>query len=135
MNKYQAKEHIDRHLQDGDDLIGFFQAVRPPYLWLVLLIGPLFVLSMRIYVLAVTERGIAFHRLSMIGKFKGYDFFEYSEIESVKIGKGILQRPMKFKFKNGRKLTVKAQLKGVEKVAKLSPEVQRHIEQNIPLAQ
>lgn len=134
MNKYQAKEYIDTHLEGDDVLIGFFQAVRPPYLWLALLVGPLFVLSMRIYFLAVTERGIAFHRLSMFGKFKDYDFFEYSEIESVKIGKGMLQRPMEFKFKNDRKLMVKAQLKGVAKVAKLSPEVQRHIEQNISLA-
>jgi hypothetical protein len=38
---------------------------------------------------------------------------------------------MTFKFRNGRKLFVKAQLKGVEKVAKLTQGVQQFIESNI----
>lgn len=135
MNKEQAKKYIEDNLNDGDSLIGFFQAVSPPNIWLFLLIGPLFILSMRTYFLAVTEKGISFHRLSLLGKFKEHDFFEFSDIESVKIGKGLLQKPMKFTFKNNRKIKVKAQLKGVEKVAKLLPDVQEHIESNIPLVQ
>ena len=90
---------------------------------------------MKTYFLAVTEKGISFHKLSLLGKFKEHDFFEFNDIESVKIGKGVLQRPMKFKFKNNRKIKIKAQLKGVDKVAKLLPDVQQHIERNIPLAQ
>lgn len=133
MNKEQAKKHIEENLNDGDSLIGFFLAISPPNLWLLLLIGPLFILSMRTYFLAVTEKGISFHRLSLFGKFKGHDFFEFGEIESVKIGKGLLQRPMKFKFKNNRKIRIKAQLKGVDKVAKLLPNVQEYIERNIDL--
>lgn len=135
MNKEQAKEYIEENLNEGDSLIGFFQAISPPKIWLFLLIGPLFFLSMRTYFLAVTEKGISFHKLSLLGKFKEHDFFEFGDIESVKIGKGLLQRPMKFVFKNNRKLKLKAQLKGVEKVAKLLPHVQQHIESNIPLAQ
>ena len=135
MNKEQAKKYIEENLNDGDSLIGFFQAVSPPNIWLFLLIGPLFILSMRTYFLAVTEKGISFYRLSLLGKFKEHDFFEFGDIESVKIGKGLLQRPMKFTFKNNRKIKVKAQLKGVEKVAKLLPDVQEHIESNIPLVQ
>ena len=135
MNKEQAKEYIEENLNEGDSLIGFFQAISPPKIWLFLLIGPLFFLSMRTYFLAVTEKGISFHKLSLLGKFKEHDFFEFGDIESVKIGKGLLQRPMKFVFKNNRKLKLKAQLKGVEKVAKLLPDVQQHIERNIPLAQ
>ena len=135
MNKEQAKKYIEENLNDGDTLIGFFQAVSPPNIWLLFLIGPLFILSMKTYFLAVTEKGISFHKLSMLGKFKDHDFFEFGDIETVKIGKGVLQRPMKFEFKNNRKIKVKAQLKGVERVAKLMPEVQRHIENNIPLAQ
>lgn len=135
MNKEQAKEYIEENLNEGDSLIGFFQAISPPKIWLFLLIGPLFFLSMRTYFLAVTEKGISFHKLSLLGKFKEHDFFEFGDIESVKIGKGLLQRPMKFVFKNNRKLKLKAQLKGVEKVAKLLPDVQQHIESNIPLAQ
>ncbi|MDO6765197.1 PH domain-containing protein [Agarivorans sp. 1_MG-2023] len=135
MNKEQAQEYIKDNLNEGDALIGFFQAISPPNIWLFFLIGPLFVLSMKSYFLAVTEKGISFHKLSMLGKFKEHDFFEFDEIESVKIGKGLLQRPMKFTFKNNRKVTVKAQLKGVEKIAKLLPDVQQHIEKNIPLVQ
>lgn len=89
---------------------------------------------MRTYFLAVTEKGISFHKLSLLGKFKEHDFFEFGDIENVKIGKGLLQRPMKFTFGNNRKIKVKAQLKGVESVAKLLPEVQEHIESNITLA-
>jgi hypothetical protein len=134
MNKEQAKEYIEKHLNDGDKLIGFFQAISPPNIWLFPLIGPLFILSMKTYFLAVTEKGISFHKLSLLGKFKEHDFFEFGEIESVEIGNGLLQRPMKFAFKNNRKIKVKAQLKGVEKVAKLLPDVQQHIENNVPLA-
>lgn len=135
MNKQKAKEYIEQNLNDDDTLVGFFQAISPPKIWLLFLIGPLFVLSMRSYFLAVTEKGIFFYKLSLLGKFKEHDFFEFSEIESVKIGKGLLQRPMKFVFKNNRKIKVKAQLKGVEKLAKLLPDVQQYIENKIPLAQ
>ena len=135
MNKEQAKKHIEENLNDGDSLIGFFQAVTPPNFWLFLLIGPFFFISMRIYFLAVTEKGIFFHKLSPLGKFKEHDFFEFSEIESVKIGKGILQRPIKFVFINNRKIEVKAQLKGVGKVAKLLPSLQQYIESNISSTQ
>jgi hypothetical protein len=135
MNKDQAKKHIEENLVDGDSLIGFFQAVSPLNIWLLFLIGPLSLLSMKTYFLAVTEKGISFHRVNLLGKFKEHDFFEFDDIESVEIGKGVLQRPMKFLFKNGRKVKVKAQLKGVEKVAKLLPDVQKYIETNIPLVQ
>ncbi|ASW82110.1 hypothetical protein EAY24_23920 [Vibrio anguillarum] len=135
MIKEQAKEYIEEKMNKDDQLIGFFQAVSPPQFWLFLLVGPLFVLSMRTYFLAVTEKGISFHKLSLLGKFKEHDFFEFSEIESVKIGKGLLQRPMKFTFQNNRKITVRAQLKGVGKVAKLLPEVQQYIESRMTLSQ
>ena len=80
------------------------------------------------------KKCLYFHRLNLLGKFKDYDFFEFNEIDSVKIGGGILQRPMTFQFKNKRKIKIKAQLKGVEKVAKLTPEVQQYIENNIAVA-
>jgi len=133
MNKQDAREYIEKNLNVDDTLVGFFQAIRPPKIWLFFLIGPLFILSMRSYFVAVTEKGISFYRLSLLGKFKEHDFFEFSEIENVKIGKGLLQRPMIFTFTNNRKIKVKAQLKGVEKVAKLLPDVQDYIEKNISL--
>ena len=135
MNKEQAQEHIEQTLKENDTLIGFFQAISPPKIWMFFIIGPLAILSMQGYFLAVTEKGLYFYKLSLLGKFKSCDFFEFDEIESVKIGKGILQRPMKFHFKNNRKIKVKAQLKGIEKVAKITPDVQSYIENKIPLAQ
>ena len=134
MNKEQAKKYIEGNLNNGDSLIGFFQAISPPKIWLILLIGPLFILSMRAYFIAVSEKGIYFYKLSLLGKFNEHDFFEFDDIESVKIGKGLLQRPMKFTFKNNRKIKIKAQLKGVKKIAKLLPAVQQHIENKVPLA-
>lgn len=134
MNKERAHEHIKLNLREHESLIGFFQAMEPPKIWLFFLIGPLAALSMRMYFLAVTTTGLYFHRLNLLGKFKGHDYFDFSEIESVKVGKGLLQRPMRFHFKNNRKIQLKAQLKGVEKVAKLTTDVQQHIEDNIPSA-
>ena len=134
MNKEQAKKYIEGNLNNGDSLIGFFQAISPPKIWLAFLIGPLFILSMRAYFIAVSEKGIYFYKLSLLGKFNEHDFFEFDDIESVKIGKGLLQRPMKFTFKNNRKIKIKAQLKGVKKIAKLLPAVQQHIENKVPLA-
>lgn len=131
MKKEDARQHIEQHLESGDSLVGFFQAIQPFKLWLFLFIGPLAVLSMKYYFVAVTRKGITFHRLNLLGKFAGQDAFPFSDIESVKIGKGMLQRPMTFRFSNGRKLYLKGQLKGVERVAKIDAETQRFIEDNV----
>jgi hypothetical protein len=135
MNKEEAKEHILKHLEEGDELVGFFVAQSPFPIWWFLLLGPLGILFLKTYFVAVTKNGINFHRLSLMGKFKDEgDFFRFSEIENVKIKNGILQRPMIFTLKNGIKVKIKAQLKGIEKVAKLTEETQKHIENNIPVA-
>ena len=131
MKKEDARLHIEQHLEPGDSLVGFFQAIQPFKWWLFFLIGPLGVLSMKFYFVAVTRQGITFHRLNLLGKFAGLDRFSFDEIEHVKIGKGLLQRPLRFFFKNGRKLYVKGQLKGVEKIAKLDEATQRFIEEHV----
>lgn len=105
--------------------------MQPFKIWLFLLVGPLAAFGMKHYFVAVSERGIYFFRLKLWNKFLPADFFAYEEIASVKIGKGMLQRPMKFTFNNGRKLSIKAQLKGVEKVAKLTEASQGYIESRI----
>ncbi len=133
MDKDTAKVHIQQNLEQDDALIGFFSAQQPFKIWLFFLIGPFAAFSMKFYFVGVTTKGIHFHRLNLLGKFSNHDFFEYDEIENVKIGKGILQRPMKYQFKNGRSLKLKAQLKGVEKVAKLNDVTQQHIENSITL--
>jgi hypothetical protein len=132
MNKEVAQKHIEANLKVGDLLIGFFYATEAMKLGMFALIGPLAALGMKFYYVAVTKNGLTFHRLNMMGKFSNSDAFSYDEIEKVKIGQGWVQRPMKFKFKNGRVLNLKAQLKGVEKVAKLTEDVQQYLEKNIP---
>jgi hypothetical protein len=135
MNKFDAQKNIEKYIEPGDSLIGFFYAQQPFKIWLFFLIGPFAVFSMKHLFVAVTKNGIHFHRVSLLDKFIQGDFFNYNEIEAVKIGKGMLQRPMRFKFKNGRNLKIKAQLKGVEKVAKLTDDTQKHIEANIATIQ
>ncbi|MBT3303441.1 MAG: hypothetical protein HN982_04420 [Candidatus Marinimicrobia bacterium] len=132
MNKEKAQEHIENNLNNNDSLVGFFQAIEPPKIWLFFVIGPLAILSMKTYFVAATANGMHFFKLNLLGKFSDDDFFNFNEIENVKIGKGLLQRPFLFQFKNSRKLKIKAQLKGVDKIAKLTDETQNHIENNIP---
>ena len=131
MKKERAQEQIVSNLADNDSLVGFFYAQQPFKIWLFFIIGPLAVLSIKYYFIAVTTKGVHFHRLNILGKFADNDFFKFAEIENVKIGKGIVQRPMKFNFNNGRSIKIKAQLKGVERVAKLTENIQKHIENNI----
>lgn len=130
MKKEIAKKHIEDNMNDGDSLIGFFQALQLN-IFLILLMGPIFFFTIRKYFVGVTQNGISFHKLSFIEKFKEHDFFRYDEIESVKIGKGLLYKPMKFTFKNGRKINLKAHLRCVDAIAKITPDVQKHIENNI----
>lgn len=132
MRKEQAEEHIRLTLQPGDDLVGFFQAVTPINFGMFFLIGPLAALTMKQYYVAATRKGMYFHRLNMLGKFKDFDYFSFDEITGVRFGKGVMQRPLRLQFANGRTLKLKALLKGVEKVAKLTDTVQQHLETAIP---
>jgi len=132
MKKEEAKEYLLNSIDNDDELVGFFMAQGPFPIWWFLLLGPLGAFFFKFYYVAVTQKGISFYRLSIMGKFKDEgDFFKFSEIESVKIKNGILQRPFIFTLKNGTKIKIKAQIKGVEKVAKLTDNVQKHIENNI----
>ena len=132
MKKEEAEEHILNSIDNDDELIGFFTAQGPFPIWWFLLLGPLGAFFLKYYYIGVTQKGISFYRLSIMGKFKDEgDFFPFSEIESVKIKNGFLQRPLIFTLENGTKIKIKAQIKGVERVAKLSDEVQKHIENNI----
>lgn len=132
MNKEEAKGYIAKRLSTGDELVGFFTAQGPFPIWWFLLLGPLGALFLKTYYVAVTNKGINFYRLSLMGKFKDDgDYFGFDEIESVKIKSGMMQRPMIFTLNNARKVKIKAQLKGLERVAKLTEETQKFIEKNI----
>lgn len=134
MNAEQIKEKLQSALQPEDELIGYFMAQQMPKFWLYLCLGPLAMVTMKTHYVGVTPKGLCFLQLNFLGNQSALDFFNYTEIESVVFGKGVLQRPTTFRFKNGRRLHIKAQLKGVEKVPKLTPELQAHIEQNISSA-
>lgn len=132
MKKEVAKEHILEELRNGDELVGFFMAQSPFPIWWFLLLGPLGMLFMKTYFIAVTKNGINFHKLSLMGKFKSDgDFFKFDEIKNVKIKDGMMQRPMIFILNNGVKVKIKAQKKGFERVAKLDEKTLQHIEDNI----
>lgn len=131
MKKEKAQVYIEENLNKGDTLIGFFQATKWPNFWLLVILGPLFAVTMKMYFLAVTEQGLYFHRLGLFGGIKDAHFIRFNEIASVSIGEGILQRPIHFSLKNGKKIKVRAQINGAERIAKLSPEVQQHLVKNI----
>lgn len=131
MNKNKAHEYILSVKEADDRLIGFFLAQGPfPILW-YFIIGPLAFLMVRRYYVAVSEKGVYFTKLNLLGKPANTDRMLFSEIERAEIGNGILQRPILFRFTNGKKLKVKAQLKGVKSVAVLTPDVQTYLERNV----
>jgi len=132
MVKEKAHKYISENIGSDEELIGFFQAVQPFKIWLFFIIGPLAVFSMKFFFLAVTNKGVYFFRLNYFDKFVTKDLFLYREIKSLEIGKGMLQRPMKFTFANDKVVKVKAQLKGVDKIAKLLPETQEYLEKQFP---
>ena len=133
MHRDQARERIEKDITEGDELIGFFQATYFPRFWwlLVVLVTPIAFLTIRYYFVAVSKHGLCFYKLTFMGKFRDADFFTYDEIESAMVGGGFLTRPIMFRFINGRKLKLKGQLKGVDKIAKLTPEVSAYIVNNI----
>ena len=133
MNKEELQEYIEENLVEDDTLIGFYQAQVPMKFWLFFVVGPFAALSMKFYMVAVSEKGVYFHKLSLWGKIAQSDFFAYNEIEGLQIGKGMLQRPMTFFFDNTRKLYLRGQLKGTSKVAKFEPQVQEYLEQHIEI--
>jgi len=120
MTKEQIKnEFIVPKLHPGEELIGFFQAQSYSLGWFILL-GPLAALfTFRNYYVAVTNQGIHLHRLTLFGKLDTHNYFSWNEVESINLGKGIVTAPLKLKFSNGRKLKLRAIIRGAQQVPKL----------------
>lgn len=131
MKKEEAREEIGRRLAPNEDLVGFFVAQGATNFGLFFLIGPLAAFSIRSYYVAVTDLGVHFHLINLHGGFRHSDFFSYKEIEAVNVCDGTLQIPIKFLFSNGRDLEIKAQKRGLARVAKAEPEVLDHITKNV----
>jgi len=128
MFKDQAKnELILPNLKQGEELIGFFTAIySPAFIWFFLF-GPLYYFGNRSYWVAVTDVGLHLHKLTFWGKPDTYEFTSYAEISSLKLGKGLLQAPLKLKFSNGKKLALKAILKGLERAGKLDDQTKEFL--------
>lgn len=129
MDKEKIKNDlILPHLNQDEELIGFFQATYLPSFWWFLLIGPFIALGMRIYYVAVTNRGLHLYKLNFFGKQDTYNFFSYNEITKINLGDGLIQAPLQLSFSNGKKLTIKAQLKGMDKIAKLDDKTRKFLQ-------
>jgi len=101
MDKEQIKEElIIPKIGSGEELVGFFQATSMPSFWWFFLIGPLVFLNTRTYYVAITNLGIHLNKLTFFGKPAIHAYFTWDEIENLKLGKGILSMPLKFKFSN-----------------------------------
>ncbi len=128
----KAHDHIKKNLTEEEILIGFFFAQKFFSLWQGLLLGAAATAFIKRYFVGVSNRGIHFYKLHPVTNgFEEHDFFDYSEITNVKIGKGYLQVPIEFLFNNGRKFKIRAQQKAFGRVAPLTEEVQKEIEKNI----
>lgn len=91
-------------LNADEELIGIFQAMSAPSLDWIVLFGPLMYLSMSWYFVAITSKGIHFHKQKSLFKPAQYDFFRYEEIKKLELSKGMLKSTFKAEFANGRKL-------------------------------
>lgn len=133
MSKAKAQEAINPYIATGESLIGIFSGTVPFKFWLCFLIGPLAAFSAKGYFIAITDKGLHFVKIGMTGKPVQHDFFAYSEIKEMKLGKGILQMPMTFYFTSGKKFFVKGQRKGVERVAKLDDAMLAYLKEKIQI--
>jgi len=120
------------HLKAGEELIGFFMAGYQPKLRWYFLAGPFAALKMRMYFAAVTPLGIHLHKMNFWGKPESHEFVPYSNMSKLKIGKGLLQA--RFEISTAAKtISLKAQLKGVEKVAKLDHQTREFLRKKASL--
>ncbi len=121
MDKEKIKnELILPRFEKNEELVGFFFAHSPPSIgWFFLINGFASLLS-RYYYIAITNHGMHLHEIGLfgVGKPKTYDFFSWDKVVEIKIGKRFLQTPLEIIFSNKKKLTLKAQNRGIEKYAK-----------------
>lgn len=111
-NKRLVDLRSQAQLKDGELYVGGFMARSNIKLMWQLLIGPLAGFAIKHYQIMITNRRVFFGRLSRFGKIIHIDQFEFNEIESSSLKKGLLSYRLVFKFKNGRSLTLDANHKG-----------------------
>ncbi len=108
MDKVKVLEKYGKSLLDDEALIGHIHATSSPA-WRYLF-GPLgMILFNKFYVLVVSDKKIHFNRLNQLGKIALTDSFTYDEIERLEMKKGMVKYTLRFYFKNGNKLRLRAQ--------------------------
>ncbi|GEM_PF-7058992 len=132
MKKNDVKQLISNHLKQNESFVGCFVAMYRPSLWWSLLIGPFLFLGMKNYVVGISDQGMHIILLNFLGKPDQHNFLNFSEIRSFHSSKGFLQIPLKFEFKNGRILKIRAQRKGIDSIAKISEEILEYLRKKIP---
>ncbi|MEH6633460.1 MAG: hypothetical protein V7776_21805 [Halopseudomonas aestusnigri] len=134
MNKDQAETLIREHLSKDEKLVDFFMAYSTPTFsfWWYLLIGPLAYTGTRQYFVGVTDKGIHFHKLGLMGKPQQRYYFTFEEVVSIKIRSFFLSYDLVFLFFNKRQLKLCFYKIGVhKKPAKLTLEILDYIKQKI----
>ena len=126
------QKYIEKQISEGDELVGFFSGNSTMDLQ-VLVIAPAFAgFTIKVIVVAVTKRCLMIHLLNKFGtKFLDYSSIEYSDIDSIKFGMGLIQRPVKIKLKSGDKLKIKAQVRALVNCPKLTDDLQDYITKQV----
>ena len=107
-NTEKLKEKYQDCLKSDENFIGQIMGSTFPLKWIVLL-GPLGTLFMKQYMVVVSDKRVHFNKLNMMGKAVAIDSFDYDEIKTLNIKKGIVKYKVRFHFKNDKKLTLSAQ--------------------------
>ncbi len=124
MKAEKVLEYINNTLDESDELIGYFFG-QEFNIGIYLIFGPLSMLKMKRYYIAVSQNGVHFHRVNLLEKICQSDFFSFDEIDEIKISKkGVIQKKIEFTFKNGRSVKVKSPIKGVKSAALFTPAIE-----------
>lgn len=110
---------ISPKLSEGEELVGFFQATYTPSIGWGVLFGALTSFGLRVYFVAITDKGMHLHKLTFFGKPGKYQFLPWNEVKDLKLGSGILAAPLRFNYSQDKSLKLKVLIKGVEKAAKM----------------
>jgi len=125
------RQKIINDIGEDEEFIGVFQGMRAMKIWLFFIIGPLAALSTKQFYVVITNKTLHFHSPVMFTSKFDHCIVRYDDIEHITYGKGWLSRPITFVLENGRKLTINAQVKGVEKVMKISEEMIAFLQQKV----
>lgn len=107
--KRQFQEIRETYLSSNEQCLGQFKATAQPPFALRLLVGAFAGFLIRPYIITVTNQKVYFSKLNIWeNKLEITDSFGYDEIEKATVKTGKLLASLKFRFKNGGKLKLRA---------------------------